>query len=339
MNLERLPYDPYAVAGFFEKGLSALGALCDRTWHDRLEFVADGRSAELWGKSSGIHSGELHFVSADSASARDAASEVFPGCPLTFRLSESLRPRPLALERTVVAFGDPSSPPSDAVAEKLWRLQLPETRRWRLASTFKKSLHFSLLALTRCEVQAMDQHWSLHRVAVSLPDGALDEDLAGQLNYARPTVEGFDNADWPSPDPERWRALLQGAILEDLEGRLTEIRARQQRSLGRELERIDEYFEGYERELTARAARSRSESGGLKAADRIAVAKSEHLRRRADQSARHDIRILPHLDGLLLIAEPAWSVDVEVEVSRLTSFLACEFVPRARRWVRPAPAQ
>lgn len=40
--------------------------------------------------------------------------------------------------------------------------------------------------------------------------------------------------------------------------------------------------------------------------DRLAVAKAEHARHRADQVARHEIAIVPYVDGLLLVAEPAW---------------------------------
>ena len=92
MKLERLAYEPGALVDFYEAGLGALGALCERTWHDRLQVVAEGQPAKLWNPEGALHEIELHFVSADAASARNAAREVFPGCPLTFRLAEVLRP-------------------------------------------------------------------------------------------------------------------------------------------------------------------------------------------------------------------------------------------------------
>lgn len=113
---------------------------------------------------------------------------------------------------------------------------------------------------------------------------------------------------------------------------LNAIRLRQEKSLGRELERIDEYFENYARELGERSRRSGSEGVKLKTADRLAAAKAEHGRRRADQIARHEIRIHPHLDGLLLVGEPAWRADLAVERGRASENIFPVFVPRSRRW-------
>src|SRR5271165_4292844 len=150
MKLNRLNHDPAALLEFYEEGLSALGALCERTWHDRLEVVAEGRSAALWNPDGALHEVELHFAPADATSARDASREVFPGCPLTFQLAETLRPMPLALERFILAEDISSRPPDPAVAEKLWRAQFADTTRWRLASPFQADFHFSLVAVVRC---------------------------------------------------------------------------------------------------------------------------------------------------------------------------------------------
>ncbi len=150
MKLERLAYDPAALVGFYEEGFSALGALCERTWHDRLEVVAEGGAAKPWNPDGALHEVELTFAPADAKAARDAVREVFPGCPLTFRLVETLRPAPLPLER--VALAAPRAPaPDPSVAEKLWRAQFPDTTQWRLGAPFKDDLHFSLMALARCE--------------------------------------------------------------------------------------------------------------------------------------------------------------------------------------------
>ncbi len=266
-------------------------------------------------------------------SARDAAREVFPGCPLTFRLAEALRPAPLPLERVALAGEGPDRPPDEAVAEKLWRAQYPNTARWRLAAPFKAAFHFSLLALVRCEIQAIDQHWSLRRLAVALDNGQPDESLAQAISFAQAQPEA-EEIPWPGPDPARWAALLRVALEADLAESLGAIRSRQENYLRRELDRIDEYFQNYERELTARASRGRSKTTKLKTADRLAAARAEHTRRRANQVARHEIRVQPHFDALLLTAERAWSGTIRVEAAHQAQTLEAQLLPRARKWFR-----
>ncbi len=192
--------------------------------------------------------------------------------------------------------------------------------------------HFSLLALARCEIQAIDQHWSLRRLALSLPGGQPDESLAGEIPFARVAADSPPPKDWPAPDPARWSALLEAALALDLADEIAALRARQETSLRRELDRIDDYFENYEAELNARAGRTGSESVKLKTADRLAAAKAEHVRRRADQVARHEIRVHPHLDALLLVAEPAWLARLEIQRRHDPREMAACFVPRSRRW-------
>jgi hypothetical protein len=332
MRLTRLKYDPHTVLDFFDEGLAALGALRERTWHDRLEVVAEGRAAALWNAQDALFAGELRFVPMDAATARDAGREVFPGCPLTFRLAEALRQTPLQLERLVMADTSPSRPPDPAVAEKLWRGQFPDTARWRMLAPFQSDFHFSLLALARCEIQAIDQHWSLRRVALSLPGGEPDESLAGEIPFARVAADSPAPKDWPAPDPARWSGLLERALALDLADEIAAVRARQENSLHRELDRVDEYFEKYEEELNARAGRSGSDNVKIKTADRLAAAKAEHVRRRADQAARHEIRVYPHLDALLLVAEAAWFVRLELQRGNDIRAVAARFVPRSRRW-------
>src|ERR1043166_3559983 len=145
MKLERLSYDAGALLGFYEQALGTLGALCERTWHDRLEIVAEGEPARLWNADGVMHEVELTFAPADATAARDAGHEVFPGCPLTFRLAEMMCP--LALERVFIRGEDRVHAPDLAVAEKLWRAQFPDTARWRLNGSFKETAHFSLVAL------------------------------------------------------------------------------------------------------------------------------------------------------------------------------------------------
>jgi len=119
----------------------------------------------------------------------------------------------------------------------------------------------------------------------------------------------------------------------ELAEELVPIRARQDNSLRRELERIDDYFENYERELNSRVKRSANEKSKLRTADRLTATKTQHAHRRADQLARHEIRVHPHLDALLLVAETAWRARVNVESTRNTQIIGARFVPRSRRWM------
>jgi hypothetical protein len=333
MKIERLTHSPGTVADFYEEALTSLGALCERTWHDRLEVVAEGNTARLWNDTGALHEVELWFPPPEGTAPREAAKEVFPGCPLTFRLAEALRPTPLALDRVVLAGNAGERPPPADVAEKLWRSQFPETNRWQLASPFVAERHFSLLALMRCEIQAIDQHWSLRRVVVSLPDGAPDDSLARSLDLAQVATDAGSQISCPTPDPMRCREFLRGALAEDLAFDLAAIRDRQSHHLRRELDRVDDYFEHYEQELAARAARAGNESTKLKTAGRLAAAKAEHARRRADQVARHEIRAHAHLDSLLLISESAWRAGLTFELSHRSQTASALFVPRARRWI------
>jgi hypothetical protein len=336
MKLDRLPYSPGILMDFYEEGLAALGAVCERPWHDRLEVLAEGQVAKLWNPDGTLQSAELQFVSPEATGARDAGREVFPGCPLTFGLSEALRPEPLALERVELA-GDETRlhPPDPAALERLWRGQFPDTIRWRLDAPLTPDRHFSLVALARCEIQAIDQQWTLRRVAVSLPDGERDEDLARHIGFARAVSRTSGSPDWPAPDPAKWAVMLHRALEQELSGELAVIRQRQAARLGREMERIDDYFERYERELTARAMRSRADS---KADDRLAAAKAEHARHRADQVARHEIVVVPHIDALMLVAEPAWRATLQLaRAHQQPSGIAAHFVARARRWTPLVP--
>jgi hypothetical protein len=337
MKLNRANYDPGQLLDFYEQGFSALGALSERTWHDRLEVVAQGRAATLWNPQGALHQVELHFTPAGSTSARDAAREVFPGCPLTFQLAEALRPMPLALERFVLADAPASRPPDAAVVDKLWRSQFASASRCQLAAPFKSDFHFSLIAVVRCEIQAMDQHWSLHRLALSLPGGESDEALAQDIGFHQETAAPSTEILWPPLHPARWRELLQPALENEVAGEVARVRARQEKSLRRELERLDDYFQNYEQELMARATRSSNENARTKTALRLAAAKAEHARRRADQLARHQILVRPHLGALLLVAEKAWRAQLQVERARQPQTIDALFVPRSRRWTWDSP--
>ncbi|EEF57245.1 hypothetical protein [Pedosphaera parvula] len=333
MKLNRLKHDPTELLEFYEQGLSSIGALCERTWHDRLEVIADGRAANLWNPKGTLHQVELHFTAPNAVEARDATREVFPGCPLTFQLAEALRPALLPLERFVLADQTAARPPDAAVAGKIWYAQFADTSRWQLTASFKPDFHFSFIGVVRCEIQAMDQHWSLHRVAISLPGGESDEGLARDLSFQQAAPAPAVEIAWPTPDPARWRELLALRLENEVAEELVRVRIRQENSLRRELERIDDYFENYQRELTARAGRSANENSKVKTADRLAAAKAEHARRRADQLARHEIRIQPHLDALLLVAEKAWRTRLQFDRAHRSQAIDALFVSRSRRWV------
>jgi len=335
MKLARLSHDPAALLDFFQQGLEHLGAVCERTWHDRLQLVAEGAAARLWNADGALQEADLHFVAAADTAPRDAAKEVFPGCPLTFRLAETLRPSPLPLERAVLQTTGPGEPPSTGVAGKLWHAQWPGAVRWQLATPFAPVHHFSLLALVRCEIQAIDQHWSLHRLALSLADGQLDEALAADLQFLQLAPEASEPIAWSTHDQAAWLELLRAALEQELSGDLTRVRARQENYLRRELDRIDDYFDHYEQELTQRADRTTSDSARLRTNDRLAAAKAEHARRRQDQVQRHEIRVIPHFDALLWLAEPAWQTTVSFLESNQPRRVEAVLVPRARRWIVP----
>jgi len=106
----------------------------------------------------------------------------------------------------------------------------------------------------------------------------------------------------------------------------------------RELERIDDYFEAYERELHQRQSRSQNENTKMKSNDRLVAAAAEHQRRRQDQVQRHEIRLIPHLDALLLVAEPAWQTTVTFVQCHELRRTTAKFVTRAPRWF-PVPEE
>jgi hypothetical protein len=333
MRLPRPSHDPSALIGFFQEALETLGAVCERTWHDRLQVVAEGAAARLWNPNGELMETEIQFPPADQSGPRDASRQVFPGCPLTFHLAEALGPPTLQLQRATLQFSDQAKPPAPDVAEKLWHLQYPGALRWRLDSPFQADWHFSLLVLARCEIQAIDQHWSLHRLAISLPDGHPDDALAREVDFCRVVADASTAVPWPTPDPSAWRQHLSRALAQELETDLAAIRHRQEHYLRRELDRIDEYFENYEKELKTRLHRQRRDESKLKLEERLAAAKSEHERRRTDQIQRHEIRVIPHLDALLLLTEPAWQATVTVLRRTGPQTTTALFVTRARRWV------
>src|SRR6202011_58450 len=86
MKFPQLPARAEHLMEFFEEGLHSLGAICERSWHDRLEVLAEGDAARLWREDGELFSGEVYFRGTSSPDAANALTEVFPGCALTFRL-------------------------------------------------------------------------------------------------------------------------------------------------------------------------------------------------------------------------------------------------------------
>jgi hypothetical protein len=338
MKLARLPYAPGILLDYYEDALGALGALCERPWHDRLQVVAGGAAAALWNAGGTLHSSELRFAPADCASGGVGGFDVFPGCPLTFRVAEALCPVPPVLDRAVLAADSDRPPPEASVAERLWRNQFEDTTRWQIESAFMPAFHFSLVAVTRSEIQAIDQHWSLHRIALSLPDGARDESLSREIGFARLNPRPPADIPWPANDVAAWSRQLAGALEEELAEEIAAVRSRQESSLARELNRIDDYFDSYARELGQRTHAHASEGAKARMAQRLDAARAEQGRHRADQTARHEIRVKPHFDGLLLVAEPAWRVNLKFERARRHQSASATFVPRSRKWVQPGVA-
>lgn len=137
---------------------------------------------------------------------------------------------------------------------------------------------------------------------------------------------------WPQPEPAKWGALLARATEQDMAGELAGVRVRQENRLRRELERVDDYFENYERELAERAGRGGG-SAKIKLANRLAVAKAEHARHRADQvgAPRDRDRAVCGWASAGRGAGVAHGVQVD-RAHQPKESLTARFVPRARRW-------
>src|SRR6266704_1731365 len=156
MKFPRLSHDPGMLIEFFEEGLTTLGAVCERSWHDRLELMAEGRAASLWNAAGDFVEKQLCFVPLDAAGGRDVETEVFPGCPLTFRLAETLRGETLPVERVALQPFEHARPPVCDAVERLWHAQVPACPRGRVEGPFQVAWHFSVLLQARCEIQAID---------------------------------------------------------------------------------------------------------------------------------------------------------------------------------------
>jgi hypothetical protein len=329
MKFPKIPAGAEHLMEFFEEGLYSLGAICERSWHDRLEVLAEGAAAHLWRDDDDLFSGELLFRDAGSADPANVETGVFPGCPLTFRLVEALWRRHLPNSRASLSQRTVTKAPSRDVADKLWQAQLGLHAGWH-AAPFLQTWIFSAVAAVRCEVQANDQSWSSHRFAFTLPSGERDASLEfalEQMSAVEPVEVG-----WPALDPDLISGWICCAVGNELAFELSKIRERQYLLLRRELNRIDEYFQNYAHELRERMDRQHKEEAIKRYANRLEATRMEHNRRRTDQIERHTIHVVPHVDALLTVAEPAFATRVSWRAGREEKIAQAIFVPRTRRW-------
>jgi hypothetical protein len=333
MKFPKIPARAEYLIDFFEDGLSSLGAVCERSWHDRLEVLAEGVPARLWRNEGGFFSGELRFRDAGLTEAGNPEAEVFPGCPLTFQLVEALWAHNAVHSRACRSTGAIMKPPAQDVAQKLWQAQLGSSADWRV-TPFLPAWSFSLVVALRCEIQATDQSWSCHRLAFTLPGGERDVPLELMLEQLSPVGPVAEEPDWPAVDGygSGVPGWIEQALLSELAPELSKIRERQQNFLRRELSRIDRYFENYSRELHSRMGRQRKDDAIKRYADRLEATRVEHNRRRTDQIERHAIHLLPHIDAALTVAEPAFIATVSCRAGRAERNTRAIFVPRTRRW-------
>ncbi len=331
MKLPKSRHEPDKVARFFQEALEKLGGICEWSWHDRLHVLAEGTAASLWTANESVVDAELHFPPSDASGPRRADREVFPGCPLTFRVAELLHAEEVQYGRACLDLGANLKPPAPEAAQKQWEAQIGRKIAGKPTGPYVQDWHCSVLVLARCDVQAIDQHWSLHRLALSLPDGRVDEDLTSNLS-----LHAFKSP-VPSEIPwSRWSdcgvtEIVRQALRDDIQTDLKAIQARQRRYLERELDRIDQYFRDYTRELRQRQTRQRRQESQSRYQERIDAAKAEHERRRQDQVQRHEIHVYPHIDALIFLAEPAWRA--EIVAPREETRRTARFLPRNRRWV------
>jgi len=329
MKFSRIKTRSEQLVEFCAEALHSLGAVCERSWHDRLEVLAEGETAHLLQTDADFFSGELRFHESGLSQASNTGIEVFPGCPLIFRLVETLWHRQIPHSRVCLSTGDIAKTPANDVAERLWHAQFRSSTGWR-ATPFVPDWAYSVLTAMRCEVQAIDQTWSYHRLGFSLPSGEQD----GSLEFALEQMVQLEQArlEWPELNPGVLNQWIGRGIESELAPELSKIKERQQLYLRRELTRIDDYFENYSRELRSRLDHQKKEDAKQRYADRLEATQAEHRRRRADQIERHTIVVIPHVDALLTVAEPAFRTTVSWRAGRDEFSATALFVPRTRRW-------
>jgi hypothetical protein len=327
MKLSRLAYDPAYLLDFYEEILGSYGCLCERTWYDQLFVIPGGYGAIFW--SSEISEANLRFRSTSESAAIDPARDVFPGSPLTLSICESVLSQ-LALHRAALRTGE-QKPPDLGLVERRWNNQFPNRVKMRMTTPFVASAHFSIVAALRCEIQAVDQHWSQHRLAINLSTGEPDPQLAEQL----PILEPWNNPvpfNWPQFRQDECRKALLAALEQEAGATVKSVKDRQSKYLQRELATVDRYYDDYSEALARRLNRTRSDAGRSKMEERLKAAQLEHHIRRIDQIKRHEIRVHAHVDALLMVAEPAHKTQVRYVHERQERQQDALWIPRIRSW-------
>jgi hypothetical protein len=328
MKLSRLAYDPAYLLDFYEEILGSYGCLCERTWYDQLFVVPGGPGITFW--PAEISETNLRFRSTADSAAIDPTRDIVPGSPLTLSICETLLNQP-AVNRAALRTEDRKLPDTDLL-ERRWSNQFPGSVRMQITTPFVASAHFSLVAALRCEIQAVDQHWSQHRVAINLHDGEPDPQLAEQLVILEPWRDPV-SIDWPEFKPDKCRKGLLVALEREARPTVKSIKDRQAKYLQRELATVDRYYRDYEENLAGRLNRTRSDAGRSKMRERLEAARKEHQIRRIDQIKRHEIRVNAHVDGLLVVAEPAHRTRVRSFNQRQEHQQNAVWIPRTRCWV------
>jgi hypothetical protein len=328
MKLSRLAYDPAYLLDFYEEILGSYGCLCERTWYDQLFVVPGGSGATFW--PTEISETNLRFRSTSDSAVIDPTRDIFPGSPLTLSICETLLNQS-SVNRTALRTGDRKLPNTDLV-ERRWNNQFPGRVRMQMTTPFVASAHFSLVAALRCEIQAVDQHWSQHRVAINLHNGEPDPQLAEQLVILEPWSDPV-SIDWPEFKPAECRKELLVALEREAWPAVNSIKDRQSKYLQRELATVDRYYSDYEESLAGRLNRTRSDTGRSKMQERLEAARREHQIRRIDQIKRHEIHVNAHVDALLIVGEPAHRTEVRYLNQRQERQQNALWIPRTRCWV------
>lgn len=327
MKLSRLAYDPAYLLDFYEEILGSCGCLCERTWYDQLFVIPGGRGVTFW--PSGASEANLRFRSNSESAAIDPARDVFPGSPLNLSICESVLSQ-LTVHRVALRTGD-QKPPDPDLVERRWNSQFPGRVKMRTTTPFVASAHFSIVAALRCEIQAVDQHWSQHRLAINLATGEPDPQLAEQLAILEPWSDPAP-FDWPEFRQEECRKVLLAALGREAGATVKSVKDRQSKYLQRELATVDRYYADYAGALAGRLIRTRSEAGRSKMQERLEAAKLEHQIRRIDQIKRHEIHVHAHVDALLMVAEPAHKTQVHYVQERQERQQIALWIPRMRSW-------
>lgn len=98
-------------------------------------------------------------------------------------------------------------PPSADILLRGWTRNTSTTRP-SLAQPVKPAWHFSIVALVRSEIQAIDQHWSLHQLALAWPGGESDDALASEIAFLGDEAPP-QGIFWPTPEPSALGALIE----------------------------------------------------------------------------------------------------------------------------------